>query len=438
MHKQIVALFSAFLIFSNPAFGGELSDSIKKDYDAYLAELWDHFHQNPELSLVEFRTAERMAKELRDAGFEVTEQVGGTGVVAILENGSGPLVMMRADMDGLPVEEKSGLPNASKAKQKSPITGEVVPTMHACGHDVHITSLVGTARQMVARKDHWSGTLMLVVQPAEERGMGARLMLEDNIWERFGAPDYALAFHVDAVLAAGTVNLVPRPWAGVDSVDIIVHGVAGHGARPHQTKDPIVIASQIVTALQTLVSRELSPREPAVVTVGSFHAGTKHNIIPDRAHLQLTVRNVNPDTRKALLDGIERIAVNIGRAAGLPEDKLPEVTVLDEYTPPVINNMALGERLRVAWGDEMDGDIVTAIPAQGMAGEDFSRFMGLPVDSAVYWQVGGTPAEDLEREAAGGPAVAGHHSPLFKIAPEPSVRVGVESTVVALLELMGD
>ncbi|MDH3614307.1 MAG: amidohydrolase [Gammaproteobacteria bacterium] len=438
MHKKLGALVSAFVVISYPAFAGELTDSVKTDYDAYLADLWDHFHQNPELSLVEFRTAERMAKEFRDAGFEVTEQVGGTGVVAVLENGNGPLVMMRADMDGLPVEEKSGLPNASRAQQRSPITGEVVNTMHACGHDVHITSLVGTARHMAARKNDWSGTLMLVVQPAEERGMGATLMLEDKIWERFGAPDYALAFHVDAVLPAGTVNLVPRPWAGVDSVDIIVHGVAGHGARPHQTKDPIVIASQIVTALQTLVSRELSPREPAVVTVGSFHAGTKHNIIPDSAHLQLTVRNVNPDTRKALLDGIERIAVNIGRAAGLPEDKLPEVIVDDDYTPPVINNMKLGERLRVAWGDEMGADIVTAIPAKGMAGEDFSRFMDPPVGAAVYWQVGGTLAEDFEREAAGGPAVAGHHSPLFKIAPEPSVRVGVESTVVALLELMGD
>ncbi|MDH3750815.1 MAG: M20/M25/M40 family metallo-hydrolase, partial [Gammaproteobacteria bacterium] len=200
MHKKLGALVSAFVVISYPAFAGELTDSVKTDYDAYLADLWDHFHQNPELSLVEFRTAERMAKEFRDAGFEVTEQVGGTGVVAVLENGNGPLVMMRADMDGLPVEEKSGLPNASRAQQRSPITGEVVNTMHACGHDVHITSLVGTARHMAARKNDWSGTLMLVVQPAEERGMGATLMLEDKIWERFGAPDYALAFHVDAVL----------------------------------------------------------------------------------------------------------------------------------------------------------------------------------------------------------------------------------------------
>ena len=344
MRFILLALISAVLVVS-PSQGSELSDSIKQDYDRYLAELWDHFHRNPELSLAEFETAKRMTSELQAAGFEVTEGVGGTGLVAMLENGDGPLVMMRADMDGLPVEEQSGLSNASRKQQESPITGNTVYTMHACGHDVHITSLVGTARQMSARKEEWSGTVMLVVQPAEERGMGAGMMLADKIWERFGVPDYALAFHVDSDLVAGTVNLVERPYAGVDSVDIIVHGVGGHGAYPHQTKDPIVIASQIVVALQTLVSREISPRDPAVVTVGSFHAGTKHNIISDRAHLQLTVRNVNPDTRQKLLDGIERIAVNIGRAAGLPDEKLPEVTVADEYTPAMVNDIMLGSRL---------------------------------------------------------------------------------------------
>jgi len=438
MRKTLMAIVFATQFFSLPASAGELSDSVKQDYDSYLAELWDHFHRNPELSLVEFETAKRMAAELREAGFEVTEGVGGTGLVALLENGDGPVVMMRADMDGLPIEEKSGLPNASRAQQESPITGDTVYTMHACGHDVHITSLVGTARQMSARKDEWSGTLMLVVQPAEERGMGAGMMLADESWERFGAPDYALAFHVDADLVAGTVNLVESPYAGVDSVDIIVHGVGGHGAYPHQTKDPIVIASQIVVALQTLVSREISPRDPAVVTVGSFHAGTKHNIISDSAYLQLTVRNVNPDTRQVLLDGIERIAVNIGRAAGLPDEKLPEVTVADEYTPAVVNDMVLGSRLENVWRSEMGDSIVTAIPEDGMGGEDFSRFMEAPTESAIYWQVGGTPAADFERSAAGGPPVAGHHSPLFKIAPEPSVRAGIESTVLALLELMGD
>jgi amidohydrolase len=438
MKRLLAALAGALLIGVVPAQADELADSIKQDYDAYLADLWDHFHRNPELSLVEFETAKRMATELRSLGFDVTEGVGGTGVVALLANGTGPLVMMRADMDGLPVEEKSGLPNASKVQQEDPITGEAVYTMHACGHDVHITSLIGSARQMVNRKDEWRGTLMFVVQPAEERGMGARLMLEDHIWDRFGAPDYALAFHVSSNNVTGTINLVEAPYAGVDSVDIVVHGVGGHGAHPHRTKDPIVIGAQIVMALQTLVSREISPRAAAVVTVGSFHAGTKHNIIPDSAHMQLTVRNIDPEVRRQLLEGIERIAVNIGRAAGLPEDKLPEVTVASESTPALVNDMRLGTRIRAAWIDRFGEASMTAETSAGMGGEDFSRFMAAPTKSAIYWSVGGTPAEDFAREAAGGPPVPGHHSPLFKIAPEPSVRLGVESTVVALLELMGD
>jgi len=439
MQKLLAALISACLIFVLPVSASELSDSVKRDYDSYLAELWDHFHQNPELSLVEFRTAERMAKELRDAGFEVTENVGGTGVVAMLENGSGPLVMMRADMDGLPVEEKSGLPNASKAQQKDPITGNVVPVMHACGHDVHITSLVGTARQMAARKDEWSGTLMLIVQPAEERVIGARAMRDDNLWERFGQPDYALAFHVGAGSPAGKIDAPEGPaYAGADTVDIIVHGVGAHGASPHRGKDPVLIASQIVVALQTLVSRELAPHAPGVVTVGSFHSGTKHNIISDRAHLQLTVRNTNEETREILLNGIERIAVNIGRAAGLPEDKLPEVTVSEESVPPTSNDANLARRLKMAWSEAMGEDALFEEPPEGMGAEDFPMFTVDPDITSVYWGIGGTPQEDLDAEEAGGPLVPSHHSPLFKIAPEPSVRAGVESTVVALMELMGD
>ncbi len=439
MKKLLVALASALLVCVSTVHASELSDSIERDYDKYLAELWDHFHQNPELSLVEFRTAERMATELRDAGFEVTANVGGTGVVAMLENGNGPLVMMRADMDGLPVEEKSGLPNASKAQQKDPITGNVVPVMHACGHDVHITSLVGTARQMVARKDEWSGTLMLIVQPAEERVIGARAMRDDNLWERFGQPDYALAFHVGAGSPAGKIDAPEGPvYAGADTVDIIVHGIGAHGASPHRGKDPILVASQIVVALQTLVSRELAPHAPGVVTVGSFHSGTKHNIISDRAHLQLTVRNTNEETRKILLEGIERIAVNIGRAAGLPEDKLPEVMVSEESVPPTSNNVVLARRLKMAWSEAMGEDALFEEPPEGMGAEDFPMFTVDPDITSVYWGIGGTPQEDLDAEEAGGPLVASHHSPLFKISPEPSVRAGVESTVVALLELMGD
>ncbi|MDH3577407.1 MAG: amidohydrolase [Gammaproteobacteria bacterium] len=435
MTKRIAFLLA--ILLASPASASDLNDAVRKDYDGHLADLFDHFHRNPELSTVEFETAKRMAAELRAAGFEVTENVGGTGVVAMMENGPGPLVMMRADMDGLPVEEKSGLDNASRATQADPITGNTVFTMHACGHDVHITSLVGTARQMAARKDEWNGTLMLVVQPAEERVLGARAMRDDDIWGRFGEPDYALAFHVSSSDVAGIINVSEgSPYAGADTVDIIIRGVGAHGASPHRGKDPIVLGSQIVLALQTLVSRELSPRDPGVVTVGSFHSGTKHNIISDEAHLQLTVRNTNEETRAILLNGIKRIAENMGRVAGLPEDRLPEVIISEESVPPTSNNAELARRLKVAWTDAMGDDAVVDIPTKGMGAEDFPFFTDDPVIPSVYWAIGGTPQKDFDAEMAGGPPVPSHHSPLFKVAPEPAVKAGVESTVVALLALL--
>jgi hippurate hydrolase len=439
MKKATIGLLLAGVLLAPITAKADLNDDIRKDYDGHLGGLFDYFHRNPELSLVEHKTAARMARELRAAGFDVTENVGGTGVVAIMDNGKGPLVMMRADMDGLPVEEKSGLDNASKAMQEDPITGNVVPVMHACGHDVHITSLVGTARQMAARKNEWKGTLMLIVQPAEERVLGARAMKDDGLWDRFGTPDYALGFHVSSQDVAGVINVSEgSPYAGADTVDIVIHGVGTHGAHPHAGKDPIVLGAQIVLALQTLVSRELSPREPGVVTVGSFHAGTKHNIISDEAHLQLTVRNTSEETRTLLLEGIERIAVNMGRVAGLPEDLLPEVTVSEESGPPTTNNAALARRLKMAWAERMGDDAVVDIPTKGMGAEDFPFFTVDPSIQSVYWAIGGTPAEAFAIAKAGGPPVPSHHSPLFKFTPEPAVRAGVESTVVALMALMQD
>lgn len=432
-----IAAIAALAFCAFPAAADDLADAVQADYDEYLWPLFDYFHRNPELSTIETDTAARMATELRGAGFEVTENIGGTGVVAMLENGTGPLVMMRADMDGLPVEEKSGLENASRKRQIDPITGNEVFTMHACGHDVHITSLIGTARHMSANKDDWSGTLMLVVQPAEERVLGAAAMRADGIWDRFGTPDYALSFHVSSNDVAGVINVSEgSPYAGADTVDIIIHGVGAHGAHPHRGKDPIVLGSQIVLALQTLVARELSPRMPGVVTVGSFHAGTKHNIISDRAHLQLTVRNTSTETRQILLEGIQRIAKNMGRVAGLPEDKLPEVIISEESVPPTINDATLARRLKGAWNSEIGSDRVVDIPTRGMGAEDFPFFTVDPTIPSVYWAIGGTPQSDFDREAAGGDPVPSHHSPLFKITPEPAVTAGVESTVVALMELM--
>jgi hippurate hydrolase len=435
---KIIRLFVACLL-AGPAVSSaaDLHADVAQDYAAHLADLFDHFHRNPELSLAEFATAARMAAELRAAGFEVTENVGGTGVVAIMANGTGPRIMMRADMDGLPVEEKSGLPNASAAVQTDPSSGERVSVMHACGHDVHITNLVGTARQMAKRRDAWRGTLMLIVQPAEERALGARAMRADQLWERFGQPEYALGFHVAAENVSGKINVQEgSPYAGVDSVDIIVHGIGSHGASPHMGKDPIVLASQIVLALQTLVARELPPRDPGVVTVGSLHSGTKHNIISDEARLQLTVRNTSQATRDLLLSGIRRVAENMGRVAGLPEDLLPEVIVLDEWTPPMVNDAPLVRRLRTVWSEALGADSVIDEPPTGMGGEDFPFFTMDPEIPSVFWRVGGTPAGDFARAANGGPAVPSHHSPQFKIEPEPAILAGVTSTVAALLDLM--
>ena len=414
----------------------DLADGVQKDYDAHLAPLFEHFHRNPELSFMETETAARLAAELRDAGFEVTEGVGRTGIVAILENGEGPTVMMRADMDGLPVPEKTGLPYASQARQVDR-NGNEVPVMHACGHDVHITALVGTARQMAARQDEWSGTLMLIGQPAEEVIAGARVMMEDDLWARFGKPDQAMAFHVASSIPTGKLSAPLAPYSGSDTVDIIVHGVGAHGASPHTGIDPVLVGSQIVLGLQTVVSRNLAPREPGVITVGAFHAGTKHNIISDRAHLKLTVRSESRQARKLLLDGIRRVAENTGRAAGLPEDLLPEVIVSDESTPPTLNDPELTARLTARWTERFGEDVLYTAKREGMGAEDFPFFVTDPYIPSTYFAVGGTPQAAFDAAEAGGPPVPSHHSPLFKVAPEPSITLGVEATVTGLLELLG-
>ncbi|MCH8218273.1 MAG: amidohydrolase [Planctomycetes bacterium] len=437
MKKISAILFTISIVLVGTSMqASELSEAIAEDYQAYLAPLWDHFHRNPELSLMEFKTAKRLAEELRAVGYEVTEGVGGTGVVAIMKNGPGPMLMMRADMDGLPVVEQSGLANASTVMMED-WDGNRVGVMHACGHDVHITSLVGTARYMANTRDQWSGTLMLIGQPAEEKGPGARAMRDDDIWKRFGTPDYAFAFHVDADSEAGKITVDEgSPYAGADTVDIIVHGIGAHGAYPHQGKDPIVIGAQIIINLQTIISRELAPRHSGVITVGSFHAGTKHNIISDRAHLQLTVRSLNPEVRAQLLSAIERVAKGTARTAGLPEDKLPEV-VVDEFSyPPTYNDSGLARRLKGVLVEKMGADAVIEPSETGMGAEDFGFFTTDPYIPSVYFSVGGTPKADIERAEAGGPAIPSHHSPQFKISPEPSIKAGVEATVVVLMELM--
>ena len=430
-------LLLAALISSPAVAQSDLTAAVKADYDKSLGQLWDHFHRNPELSFRETSTAARMAKELRAVGgIEVTEKVGGTGVVGVMRNGAGPTVLVRADMDGLPVEEKSGLPNASKARQVD-TDGVEKPVMHACGHDVHITALVGTARRLAAMKDKWKGTVVFIVQPAEERVGGAAAMLKDGLYTRFPKPDYALAFHVASNLPTGKVSASESiQYSSSDSVDITVHGVGAHGAAPHTGKDPIYIGSQIVMALQGIISRERQPLDPGVITVGSFHSGLKHNIISDRADLQLTVRANDEETRAFLLKAIERVAHGVGRMNGLPEDKLPTVKVV-EGTPTTINDAALAKRLNAVMVRELGPDAFMPFEQVSMGAEDFAYFvqpdLGVP---GYYFAVGGTPAAALDAAKKGGPPVPSHHSPLFKIAPEPAVRLGVEAMTVAVLDLL--
>ncbi len=430
-----IALATAAI--SAPAFASmdEVEAAVEADYETYLEPLFVHFHKNPELSFLENETAARMAQELRAAGLEVTPNVGGTGVVGMVKNGEGPLILLRADMDGLPVFEKSGLDYASTATQVGQ-DGKEYPVMHACGHDVHITSMVGTARRLMAMKDQWSGTLMFVVQPAEERVGGAKAMLADGLYERFGKPDYALAFHVSSVLPTGLVSAAEGiQYSSSDSVDITVPGIGAHGASPHMGRDPVYIASQIVTALQSIVSREIMPLSPAVITVGSFHSGSKHNIISDQAELQLTVRSNDEDVRAQLLAAIERVAVNVGKAHGLPDDMPVEVEVVSG-TPVTYNDTALAKRLNAVMKRDLGEDAFIDFSQKGMGAEDFAYFVQEDLDvPGYYFAVGGTPPQAFEAEANGGPAVPSHHSPLFKIAPRESVTLGTKAMIAAVLDL---
>ena len=423
--------FSTFLLTGPVSAAGALSEAIAADYAETLEDLFLHFHEHPELSNLEFETATRLATELRSLGYEVTEDVGGTGIVAILTNGPGPTVMLRADMDGLPVKEMSGLPYASTATQVD-ITGEEQPVMHACGHDVHMTALVGAARQLAARTQEWSGTLMLIGQPAEERISGARAMLEDGLYTRFPKPEYALAFHVQADYPSGKIEVpLSIVASSADSVDIVVYGVGAHGASPHKGIDPVLVASQIVVSLQSVVSRTLNPLEPGVITVGAIHGGTKHNIIGDRVHMQLTVRSDSFEVREALLDGIERVAEGVARSLGVSEDRLPEVIPsATETTPPTINDEQTAQLIKSAFIEHFGDGLMVEQPRDGMGAEDFAYFVTPDRNvKGVYFVVGGTPEGELDTAPS-------HHSPLFRIEPEPAVKSGVEAMVVGAMTLM--
>lgn len=401
-----------------------------------LLELYRDLHANPELSLHEVKTAAKLAAAARTAGFDVTEKVGGTGVVAVLRNGSGPVVMIRADMDALPVTEQTGLAFASKVRATTD-EGQESGVMHACGHDTHMAAWIGSMRNLAAMKDRWKGTLVMIAQPAEERGMGARMMLEDGLYTRFPKPDYALAFHDSAGQVAGEIGVTPGyALANVDSVDLVVRGVGGHGAYPQTTRDPVVLAARIVTALQTLVARELDPQEPAVVTVGSIHGGSKHNIIGDEVTMLLTVRSFTPEVRKQLLDGIARIARGEAIAAGMPEDRMPVMTIKDEHTPSTLNTQPLSSRLKALWTERFGEErVVETRPVMG--GEDFGRFhLADPtVQSTIFW-VGGVPKEKWEAAKAQGTSLPSLHSPLWAPDAEAVIGTATEAMTAATLDLL--
>jgi len=429
MRKVMIAVLLATLPMAAQA--QELRTAIQQDYQTNLAALFDHFHRNPELSGREVQTSARMARELRALGYEVTTGVGGTGVVAVMRNGEGPTLLMRADMDGLPIEERSGLPNASRARQTD-AAGNDQPVMHACGHDVHITALVGAARQMRARRANWSGTLILIAQPAEETISGARAMIQDGLYTRFPRPDYALAFHVSADTPAGRIE-VPDAIvsSSSDIVTIRVNGVGTHGASPHLGVDPVLVASQIVVSLQSIVSREINPLQGRVITVGAIHGGVRGNIIPEHVDMALTVRADTPEVRAQLLDRIDRVVRNTALALGVPQDRLPVVTrSTTETTPANINHGETAQRVRAAIAAAMGADRLIDMPRNGMGAEDFAYFISPEHNvRGVYMSVGGTAPEQLA-------TAAGHHSPLFRILPEPSVTAGVEAMVVGAEALM--
>ncbi len=410
-----------------------------------LLAIYKDIHSHPELSTREEKTSALVAKELRATGCEVTENFGKYdnpnlkcyGVIGIMKNGPGPTVLVRTDMDALPVEEDTGLPFASKVTTKGD-DGREVHVMHACGHDAHMSAFIGTARALQRLKERWSGTIVFIGQPAEETAGGARALLKAGLYNRFGKPDFALGFHDKADLQTGHIGVTPGyTYANVDSVDVTVRGIGGHGAYPHKTKDPIVLAAEMINAWQTIASRENNPLDPIVVTVGSIHGGTKHNIIPDEAKMQLTVRTYKSEVRDRVLKAIDDMAKGIASAGGVPADRTPIVNVLkDQFTPATYNNPDLTKRLVGVWKNVLGADNVEIVDPT-MGGEDFAEY-SLPDHSipAVDFHIGAVDPEKIAQFKREGKELPSLHSSKFAPVPEPTIRVGIIGMTSAVLELM--
>jgi hippurate hydrolase len=452
MHRKRLVLAVAALAvmgMGGPAehgFAGDGTDSAARIEKALpeLLETYRSLHAAPELSGQEVHTSAAIAQGLRALGYDISEKVGQYdiagltpyGVVGVLRNGSGPTVLLRADMDALPIAEKTGLPFASRATGVG-VAGEPTPVMHACGHDIHMTCLLAAARVLADMRQHWQGTLVLVAQPAEELGSGARALLADGLYQRFPKPDYALALHINPDLVAGQVGVVEGyAMAAVDSYDIIVRGVGGHGAAPHRTKDPVVMAAQVVMALQTIVSREKPPLDSAVVTVGSIHGGARRNIIPDEVRLELTIRTYRESVRRDVLAALGRIARGVAMAAGAPEDRAPLVIDMRESSKAVYNDPTLTRRLASAWARTLgEGNVATVDPV--MIAEDFSEYaLDGQVPSCLFW-LGTSNRGAVEAARSGGAPLPPLHSAELAPLAEPSIRTGARALVEATLEILG-
>jgi amidohydrolase len=445
MKTVSLSILLLFILLPALALAQQTPQSLADAELPSLLAIYKDIHSHPELSGHEERTALLIAKELRAAGCQVTEHLGkyensklkGYGVVGVMKNGDGPIVLVRTDMDALPVEEETGLPYASKAVVQND-EGKDVHVMHACGHDVHIAAFIGTARALGKLKDQWHGTIVFVAQPAEEMGTGARALLKDGLYDRFGKPNFALGFHDKADLETGHIGVTEGyTSANVDSVDVTVRGVGGHGGYPHKTKDPVVLAAEIINAWQTIVSRENNPLDPVVITVGSIHGGTKRNIIPDDVKLLLTVRTYKSDTRERVLAAIDQIVKGCAISVGIPPERAPIVTVSkDERCPAMYNNPELTKRLVAVWKRSL-GDENVEIVDPTMGGEDFSEF-SLPDRSipAVNFHFGAVDPAKIAEYKQGGKELPSLHSSKFAPVPEPTIRVGIIGMTSAVLELM--
>ncbi|MFT6732032.1 MAG: amidohydrolase [Polaribacter sp.] len=427
----LVCLFTTYSLVSN---ADTLTQQIEQDYQ-YLNKLYEHLHQYPEISFQEKNTAKRIASELKYLGFDVTQNFAGHGIVGLLKNGDGPTIMIRTDLDALPIKEQTGLPYASEQSMQDR-DGNTTYAMHACGHDIHMTVFTGTARRLVAAKSEWSGTLIMIGQPAEERSGGAKAMLAEGLFEKFPRPDYNLALHVSADVPAGKIGAVKGfAMANVDSVDILVKGQGGHGAYPHNTKDPIVLASQIVQSLQTIVSRETSPLEPAVVTVGSIHGGSQHNIISNEVKMQLTLRSYSDSVRKNTIDSIHRMTKYLGLAAGLKEIDLPVVTVLNESTPASYNHPELTGRVTDLFNQLFGKENIIQLKPE-MVGEDFGRYGQVePKIPSLMFRLGTVNIDKFKNSKKQGKRLPTLHSADYAPDPEPTIKTGIRAMTEATLLL---